>query len=76
MSGNTGLDLISVVFLLFFNALEPVETLTLLDLLEGDQLVECRLADRNDLLKHIPKDAFAERRSRQRTLISPPLFVL
>ena len=76
MSWNTGLNLVFVELLLFFNALEPVEAVTLFDFLEGNQLVEGRLADRNDLFEHVPQNAFAERSSRQRALVSPPLFVL
>ena len=60
------------MFLLGLHAFEAVEALSILNFLERDKFVEGLLTDRDDLLDHVPEDAFTERRSRQRALISPP----
>ena len=73
---DTGLDLVSVVLVLGLDALEAVEALFLLNLLESDKLIERLLADWNDLLEHVPENSFTERRGRQRALVGPSLLVL
>ena len=76
VSRNAGLDLVMVVLVLRLHALEAVEALSVFNFLEGDELVKSLLADGDDLLEHIPENAFAERRGRQRALVGPSLLVL
>jgi len=76
MRRNTSLDLVSVVLLFDLDVLKAVEALSVLNLLEGDKLIERLLADRNDLLEHVPENSFTERRSRQRALVGPSLLIL
>ena len=74
MRRDAGFDLHLIVLIFDVNAREAVESLAILYFLEGHELVESRLTDRNNLLKDVPKNAFAERRSRKTTLVGPALF--
>ena len=65
VSWDTGLNLCLVVQLLEVGTIEAVEAVALLYFLEGQEPVEGGLTDRNDLLENVPKNALAERRSRQ-----------
>lgn len=74
MRRDAGIDLHLIVLVLVVDAREAVESLARLYFLEGHELVESRLTDRDDLLEDVPENAFSERRSRKRALIGPALF--
>lgn len=71
---DASIDLHFIVLVLDVDVREAVESLARLYFLEGHELVESRLTDRNDLLEDVPENALSERRSRKRTRIGPALF--